>query len=154
MGRGLLLLFLSLRFARVVGTVQTNALFSDGMVIQTSADLPRTKPTTLYGSAAPHEKITLTAPPPGFPGAPYTTTASPDGHWSIQLKPDVPSSATKSLAGSFNITISGSSSSIVARDVVFGDVYLCTGFIVLKLHTTGIGIKVIDKTSISPCRTK
>ena len=128
MGHHLHMLFLLLAcVARAEATVQTNALFSDGMVIQTSADAPLTKPTTLYGSAASSEKITLTASPPGFPGAPYTTTASADGHWSIQLKPDVPSSATEALKGSFTLNISGSYSSIVARDVVFGDVYLCTG---------------------------
>ena len=121
--------------------METNALFSDGMVIQTSADGPLTKPTTLYGSADPHEKITLTASP-GFPGAPYSTTTNPDGQWSIQLKPDVPSSASEALQGSFDLNISGSVSSIVARDVVFGDVYLCTGGVHAILYHVVVDIIV------------
>ena len=128
---------LCLLFVRSEAAVETNALFSDGMVIQTFADGPLTKPTTLYGTADPHEKITLTASP-GFPGAPYSTTADANGQWSIQLKPDVPSSATEALQGSFEVTISGGSSSIVARDVVFGDVYLCTGGVRCNVMKTGV----------------
>ena len=113
------------------GAVQTNALFSDGMVLQTSADAPLTKPTTLYGTATANETVTLRASPSSFPGSPYTATAGPDGTWAIQLQPDVAaeSAVELSLEGSFTLTLSGSSggAAIVANDVVFGDVYLCTG---------------------------
>ena len=111
------------------GTVQTNALFSDGMVLQTSADAPLTKPTTLYGTAAANEIVTLRASPSSFPGSPYTATAGSDGTWAIQLQPDVAAESAVELEGSFTLTLSGSSggAAIVANDVVFGDVYLCTG---------------------------
>ena len=40
--------------------VHTNAVFSDNMVLQTSAEAPSSsKPTTLYGTATPGEKVTL-----------------------------------------------------------------------------------------------
>lgn len=76
------------------------------------------------------EKVRLAATPAGFPGAPFSATAAADGTWSIQLKPDVAPGATVSRPGSFTLTLSGSaaeSSDLVATDVVWGDVYLCTG---------------------------
>ena len=120
------LLLLSSRHA--LAKVQTNSLFSDGMVLQTSADATLTQPTTLYGTASPHEPVTLTASS-GFPGVPYAATADASGAWSIQLKPDVASAATEALAGQFTLTLSGATggAKVVATNVVFGDVYLCTG---------------------------
>ena len=127
---GVLLLLLTAKRNGAHAAVQTNALFSDGMVLQTAADAPLTPPTTLYGTAAPNEKVTLAATPAGFPGAPYTTSTSADGTWSIVLKPDVPAGAAEALGGAFTLTLSGSDGdgpSVTAKDVVFGDVYLCSG---------------------------
>jgi sialate O-acetylesterase len=109
------------------GAVQTNALFSDGMVLQTAADAPLSKPTTLYGSATPGETVRLEAEP-AIPGSPYSVKASSDGSWSIQLKPDVAPGSLTALDGRFSLTLSGDSGpAITAKDVVWGDVYLCTG---------------------------
>ena len=41
------------------GPLQTNALFSDGMVLQTSADKPLSQPTTLHGTAAPVRHVVM-----------------------------------------------------------------------------------------------
>ena len=93
--------------------VQTNALFSDGMVLQTSADAPLTKPTTLHGTASPGEKVILRAQREGdtvgfregdtvgFPGAPYSVTAATDGTWSMPLQADVTDDSSEALVGSF-----------------------------------------------------
>ena len=40
--------------------VATNALFSDGMILQTQLEAPLSPLTTLHGTAAPGEKVTLT----------------------------------------------------------------------------------------------
>ena len=77
--------------ARVGPQLQTNALFSDGMVLQTSADKPLSEPTTLHGTAAPGTTVRLSATPAGFPGAPYNTTAAADGtcsSWGAQITRD------------------------------------------------------------------
>ena len=93
-------------------------------VLQTSAGLLGSPPpTTLHGTAAPGEVVTLKGSA-GFPGSSYTATADSSGEWSIELKADS-TVATASAAGStYTLTLTGSKGGIpvVAKDVVFGDV--------------------------------
>ena len=104
--------------------VATNALFSDGMILQTQLEAPLSPLTTLHGTAAPGEKVTLTGSA-GFPGSPLHTAADSSGAWSLTLKPDT--AATP--AGPFVLTLTGSAGGapVVAKDVHFGDVYFCSG---------------------------
>lgn len=98
-------------------------------VLQTSAGLLGSPPpTTLYGTADPGEAVTLKGSA-GFPGSPYTATADISGKWSIALKSDSTVATANAAGGSYTLTLTGSKggSPVVAKDVVFGDVYLCTG---------------------------
>jgi hypothetical protein len=100
----------------------------DGRVLQTSADLLGSPPPTkLYGTADPGEVVTLTGSA-GFPGSPYTATADSSGEWFIALKAD-DSTDEAAAGGPYTLTLTGSKggSPVVAKDAVFGDVYLCTG---------------------------
>ena len=100
------------------GSLATNALFSDGMVLQTSADGPLSNPTIFHGTAEAGETVTLTASPAGFPGAPYSTKASTTGAWSIQLEPDVGLHMSEAPGTFTSLSGSGSTSgAIVAKDV-------------------------------------
>ena len=98
-------------------TLRASALFSDGLVLQTTdGDGPGAK---ISGTAAPNEHITLSSSPPH---ATATTTADAAGQWVLTVN----ASAT---GGPYMLLITGdhAGETLVAHDVLFGDVYLCSG---------------------------
>ncbi|WP_280744311.1 MULTISPECIES: sialate O-acetylesterase [unclassified Parabacteroides] len=85
--------------------VKLPVLVSDGMVLQ------REQPVLIWGFADPGEEIKIQ-----FLKKKYHTQTGMDGKWQIQLPP------TKA-GGPYTITIND----IVLKDVLFGDVWLCSG---------------------------
>ncbi len=83
-------------------------LISDGIVLQ------RDSKTNVWGWASPGENITLT-----FRGKKYTTKTDENGNWEISLKP-------QKAGGPYTMTFSGKNE-ITIQNVLFGDVWLCTG---------------------------
>ena len=89
-----------------------NGLFTDNMVLQRNQQVP------VWGSADPGEKVTVE-----FAGQKMSTTAKPDGSWSVHLKPMKASLVPLELSVS-----SGSNDpTIQLSNLVVGDVWLCTG---------------------------
>lgn len=97
-------------FSVYTGTAQVKlpALVRDSMILQ------RDEKVKLWGWASAHEKIEIR-----FRGKVYKTTAGADGNWMIQLPP------TKA-GGPYHIDITASNK-ITLHDVLFGDVWLCSG---------------------------
>ncbi|WPO78919.1 sialate O-acetylesterase [Flavobacterium sp. KACC 22761] len=83
-------------------------LISDRMVLQ------RDIPVKIWGWAAPNEKVELS-----FDKKKFNTTASQDGNWIITLP-------SQKAGGPYEMTLSASNS-IVLKDILFGDVWLCSG---------------------------
>jgi hypothetical protein len=106
-------------------TLRVNGLFSDSMVLQTNYE-GGLRPF-LHGSAAPGEVVTLMGAPSRTKGK-NSFTAIADGttgRWVMQLDPHIQVDHR-----GFTLVLSGSSNpsaTIVARDVVYGDVFLCSG---------------------------
>lgn len=104
-----ILIFIS---ALICGTIYSQIklprLISDGMVLQ------RDIPVKIWGWAAPNEKIELS-----FNRKKFETTASQDGNWVITLP-------YQKAGGPYEMTLSASNT-IVVKDVLFGDVWLCSG---------------------------
>lgn len=88
--------------------VKLPRLVRDSMILQ------RNEKIKLWGWAAPAEKVKV-----HFRNAYYKATAGADGRWMVYLPP------TKA-GGPYNITIAASNN-IVLHDVLFGDVWLCSG---------------------------
>ncbi len=84
-------------------------LFNDHMVLQ------REKPVAVFGTAAPGEKVEVS-----FQENKVTVAADAQGNWQILLP------AMKANPKGEELTISGSNS-VIIRDVVVGDVWLCSG---------------------------
>ncbi len=84
------------------------SLFSDGMVLQRDAKNP------IWGWAEPGEKVTVS-----LSGQFAEAVADSDGRWMVQLPP-LPAGGPHTLA------ISGSSE-ISVKDVLIGEVWLCSG---------------------------
>lgn len=89
--------------------VTLNGLFADHMVLQ------RDIPVSVYGMAEPAEKVVV-----AFAGQEKSATADKDGTWSVTLDPLKAStqSATMTVAGTNKVTL---------KDVVVGDVWVCSG---------------------------
>jgi len=121
-------LFLALPAAHA--DVRLPAVFSDNMVLQ------RDVPLTIWGWADPGEKVTVallpqiapqqmvpgtTLPAPTPPLKSGEAVAGDDGRWSVRL----PATAT-GLVTPLALKVQGRSS-IVLKDVLIGDVWLCSG---------------------------
>jgi sialate O-acetylesterase len=94
-------------------------LFSDGMVLQ------RGKPLAVYGQASASEDISLK-----FMKKVYRTKADDHGNWSIQLPP-------QKAGGPYEMVIND----VVIKDLLIGDVYLCSGQSNMELPVS----RVMDK---------
>ena len=89
-------------------TVRLPRLVSDGMVLQ------RGQPVHLWGWAAAGENVALT-----FQGKTYRAAASPQGRWQVALP------ALKA-GGPYELKVDASNH-LVVKDILVGDVWLCSG---------------------------
>jgi len=89
--------------------VKLSKLFSDHMVLQRDKSVP------VFGTAEADEKVTVS-----FGGQSLSTKASVNGNWQVEL------AAMPANAKSQIMTVSGANK-IVIRDVLVGDVWLCSG---------------------------
>ncbi len=101
-----LLLFV---FSFSYAEIRLPKLVSDGMILQ------RGSKTKVWGWAAANEKITIT-----FRSTTLQTKAGTDGTWMCLLP-------AQTAGGPYTITCTGSSNSVTIKDVLFGDVWLCSG---------------------------
>lgn len=83
-------------------------LISSGMVLQ------RADTIKVWGWAAPEEKVSL-----DFSSKKYTTKADKKGNWEIKLLP-------QKAGGPFEMVLTASNK-IILKDILFGDVWLCSG---------------------------
>lgn len=84
-------------------------LFGDSMVMQRGASVP------VWGWATPGAAIRLT-----FDGRPHAATAGADGAWRVRLP-------AMTAGGPHAFTVEGDGGRIEVRDVLVGDVWVCSG---------------------------
>lgn len=106
--RLLFLLVFSTAFLFANAEIKLPKLISNGMILQ------RNTKVKLWGWASASEKITL-----HFKGKQYSTTTSNNGKWMIQLP-------AQQSGGPYEMTFTGSNS-ITIKNILFGDVWLCSG---------------------------
>lgn len=88
--------------------VKLGVLIRDSMVLQRDCKLP------LWGYAAPNDHITVM-----LNGKKYKATADTGGNWQVMLPPI-------KAGGPYTIEITGRNK-IVLKEILFGDVWLCSG---------------------------
>lgn len=107
--------------AAASAAIQPSLLFSDNMVLVSSATLN----ANIFGTAAPFEHVALDDSRPG--STRRLATADASGRWLISLAPHV----REKGESSFTLTLSGGGEgggpSHVATNVAYGDVLLCSG---------------------------
>lgn len=91
------------------GDVRLPRIFGDRMVLQ------RDKPIAVWGWADPGEVVTVT-----FAERSTTATANNEGRWHLELPPYATDRASREL-------IVHGKNAVTLRDVVVGDVWLCSG---------------------------
>ncbi|MEO6845931.1 MAG: sialate O-acetylesterase [Chthoniobacterales bacterium] len=103
-----LVFLLSVSF-NVYAELKLPSFFSDHMVLQAGAKTP------IWGNASANEKVTLTVD-----GKPVTTTAGVDGKWRVELP-------SQKAGHNTDITIDASGAQKVIHDVLWGEVWFCSG---------------------------
>ncbi|MDD3587511.1 MAG: sialate O-acetylesterase [Thermoguttaceae bacterium] len=93
----------------VQAEVKMPAVFASHMVLQRDLDTP------IWGWAAATETVTITVA-----GQTKKATAEADGKWFVRLDP-------VKAGGPYTMTVTGTKNKIVFDDVLFGDVWLCSG---------------------------
>ena len=91
--------------------VRLPAIFGDGMVLQQKAKAP------IWGWAEPGEKIYIKG---SWQWTGTSTTADKDGNWLTKIK-------TPKAGGPFTISITGKNKSSIFKDVLIGEVWICSG---------------------------
>jgi len=84
-------------------------LISDGMVLQRDKDIK------IWGWALPGETVTVS-----FMGQTYSSTADAKGKWEVLL-PKLPA------GGPHSMEITASQQRIIVKDILIGDVWVCSG---------------------------
>jgi sialate O-acetylesterase len=89
--------------------VKLPAIFSDNMVMQ------RDQEVVIWGWADKNEKVDVT-----FNGRKLTTKADQTGNWKVTLRP-------APYGGPYTLTVNGKNSSLTLKNILVGDVWLCSG---------------------------
>lgn len=103
-------------------------IFTDHMVLQ------RNISNTIWGWANPGERIKV-----DFKNQSVNTIASQDGTWKVKLKPE-------SAGGSFTLAVKGDNE-IVLKDILVGEVWICSGQSNMDFTLLDIGNKEAVKTA-------
>ena len=90
-------------------TLRLARIFGDGMVLQRQAPLP------VWGWSAPGRTVTV-----ALGATSRTATAGPSGTWRVTLP-------AQSAAGPHRLVVRSGADSVVARDVLVGDVWVASG---------------------------
>jgi sialate O-acetylesterase len=99
--------FMASRAAK--GDVRLAGVFGEGMVLQREANAP------LWGWAQPGEKVTVS-----LGAASASAVADANGRWKAALPP-------MKAGGPFPLTVAGDKDTLTVRDVLVGEVWLCSG---------------------------
>lgn len=98
------------------------ALFSDNMVFQQKANAP------VWGKATPHSTVTLV---PSWSRREYCVLADASGNWKTTIE-------TPSAGGPYEITLKAENS-ITLRNVMIGEVWICSGQSNMEMPLSGWG---------------
>ena len=99
-----------LAFGELFAKVIVASPFRDNMVIQREMNVP------VWGNADPGERVTVE-----FSGKKISCQADKNGRWQISLPP------MAACRNAQNMTISGADSRIVVKNILIGEVWLCSG---------------------------
>ena len=107
-------------FIILFGFLFINATYAEvtlPKIVSSNMVLQRNTTVTIWGWAAAHEDITISA---SWLNSPLSIKADKEGHWQIDIK-------TTNSKASQTIKIKSIASDILLENIVFGEVWLCSG---------------------------
>jgi sialate O-acetylesterase len=99
------------------------AVFSDNMVLQQQSTVP------IWGKATPNKIVDVT---PSWGGNTYGTKADADGNWKTALP-------TPEAGGPYTVIVSSGAASDTLKNVMIGEVWLCSGQSNMEMPLAGWG---------------
>jgi sialate O-acetylesterase len=121
--RAALILFFVFVWHRSVSQIRLPRLISDNAILQRDTRVP------IFGWSSPLEAIELQ-----FDGKRFTTKASEIGEWHIDLPP-------QKAGGPYDLELIGKNK-IVLHNIVFGDVWVCSGQSNMELTMERVKYKI------------
>lgn len=103
--------------------IELPSVFSDNMVLQQKANV------TVWGKATPGATVNLTV---SWNKRLYPAKVDADGNWRVQLQ-------TLSHGGPYELTIAEGAHRVVLKNVLLGDVWLCSGQSNMEMPLAGWG---------------
>lgn len=107
----------------VVEPLKLAGIFADHMVLQQRAEAP------IWGSATANEKVSIST---SWSEEISTATAGPDGRWKTTIK-------TPAAGGPFQVEIKSGSAKIQLKDILSGEVWICSGQSNMQWKMRGFG---------------
>ena len=118
-------------FQHVSGQIKMPVIFQSDMVLQ------RDKEVNIWGFASVGEKIEITLNDEN-----YSALTGKDGKWITRLSPH-------KAGGPYDITVKGKSNTVILKNILFGDVWICGGQSNMQFTVDQSGFKFPDSSKIN-----
>ena len=109
-------------------TVKLPSFFADNMVLQQQTDV------RIWGTADPGEKIIVLTP---WDKRSYSVTARKDGYFEVTIK-------TPQAGGPYNILFRSQGRTVELRNVLFGEVWICSGQSNMEMQMKGFKAQPVE----------
>ena len=117
-----LLLFFLVLVSFLNAEIKVASILGDNMVLQRNTEIK------LWGKASPKQKLIITT---GWNKVITTITCSEKGDWLVKVK-------TTEAGGPYSINIKSGRESVVLRNILLGEVWLCSGQSNMEMPVTGM----------------
>ena len=118
-----LILFSFLFVATVQAKVKVGSVLGDNMVLQRDTEVQ------IWGTAQPGERLSITT---GWNNVKKIFKANENGKWLVKVK-------TTEAGGPYKITIGASKEKIIIKNILLGEVWLCSGQSNMEMPVAGLG---------------
>jgi sialate O-acetylesterase len=115
-------------FVVMQAQIKVGSILGDNMVLQRNTEVK------LWGKADPNQKLSIVT---DWNKAKTNTVCNKDGNWLIKIK-------TTEAGGPFTITITSSKEKLTLKNILLGEVWLCSGQSNMELPITGWGDQPIN----------
>lgn len=114
------------------------AFFSGGMVLQQQTEAP------LWGKITQDKKLIITT---SWNNKKYKTEADENGNWKVKIQ-------TPDAGGPFSITIKNGKNETVLKDVLIGEVWLCSGQSNMEMPMKGFNNQPVENSAMDILKSK
>lgn len=122
---------LIISFQQLSGQIKMPVIFQNNMVLQ------RDKEVSIWGFAAAGEKIEIT-----LNDEHYSALTGKDGKWHTNF-------SSHKAGGPYEITLKGKTNTVVLKNILFGDVWICGGQSNMQFTVDQSGFKLSDSSKIN-----